>query len=480
MAEPKKTKTTAFGEVETQAALLAASRLCGALRAQNCWANLLPLLLSDVEAEQRIFDALPEHPLGVAARAALELGPSTVAVPPPASPTLLPTAGVAEARLAAALESPAAAAYARGWLCLARLQLARGEARAAAASAKRGLAATSGGAVTAALRLTLGLALSRGGEHERAARELIPLVSPTTVDDDVLHASAEAAMAADRLDECERMCRIATSRDSECGWARAALGWLKFVQAEGTALRDEAAADLEAALERLPAGAAARPRAAYWLARARWRLGATAAARSKCLVLLLQATKAAPLWAPPFELLAHVYHAAAGAGGGAKATANALEAAEKAVTLDARRAAAGELMAVLLARGDGGDADAAGACEEALLRAGAAGGCVWARLLVGRYKLRDGDADGAALHFQRAAADAPSEARAWEGLALTYERQGRLRAAAGCTRQLLELRTAPPAAPTADPPLGAAGEAPRAGGAAVREWTDPYVRASPF
>ena len=92
---------------------------------------------------------------------------------------------------------------------------------------------------------------------------------------------------------------------------------------------------------------------------------------------------------------------------------------------------------------------------------------MWARLLVGRYKLRDGDADGAALHFQRAAADAPSEARAWEGLALTYERQGRLRAAAGCTRQLLELRTAPPAAPTADPPLGAAGEAPRAGAAAA-------------
>ena len=61
----------------------------------------------------------------------------------------------------------------------------------------------------------------------------------------------------------------------------------------------------------------------------------------------------------PFELLAHVYHAAALMGGGAKATANALEAAEKAVTLDARRAAAGELMAVLLARGDGGDADAA-------------------------------------------------------------------------------------------------------------------------
>ena len=59
-------------------------------------------------------------------------------------------------------------------------------------------------------------------------------------------------MAANRLDECERMCRIATSRDSECGWARAALGWLKFVQAEGAALRDEAAADLEAALERLP------------------------------------------------------------------------------------------------------------------------------------------------------------------------------------------------------------------------------------
>ena len=159
MAEPKKTKTTAFGEVETHAALLAASRLCGALRAQNCWANFLPLLLSDVEAGSASSARLPEHPLGVAARAALELGPSTVAVPPPVSPTLLPTGRRRGGACAAALESPAAAAYAP------RLALPR----AAPARSRRGarcggerearLAATSGGAVTAALRLTLGLAL---------------------------------------------------------------------------------------------------------------------------------------------------------------------------------------------------------------------------------------------------------------------------------------------------------------------------------